>query len=198
VYDFYEEYLNVNTYLVLDLVYIGVGVFAVSTVFLLSVQASLIMLLDLVIILVQTYGFLAFWDIKINDVCIVNLMLAVALSVDLTARVVRVFTVAKGTRQERMKHTVVTLTVPITHSAAAMFLCDFSMAFASFPYFRIYFFNMYLYICVFSFINGVLLLPVLMNWLGPAPIVIDEPTSTNYGKLEEGKQQKGPTPLLKD
>ena len=44
------------------------------------------------------------------------------------------------------------------------------LAFAPSNIFKLYYFRMYLFIIILGFFNGLMFLPLLLRWIGPAPV----------------------------
>jgi len=166
-FDFYEQYVRVNEYLVTNLGYVALGVGLSCWVFLLHPGAMLIMLSVIAMIIIETYGLLYFMGLKINGVCVVNLVMAVGVSVEFTCYIIRSFMVTTGTRQQRATAAFLAMAVPTANGGIATFVGIIVMAFAVFPYFKIYFFNMYVLIIFIGMGNGLLLLPVILSWIEP-------------------------------
>jgi len=169
-YDFYEQYLDVKSSLIKDLGYTAIGVFLAIAFFLVHPVAVLITGAIITMIVVETYGLLHFMDVKINGVCVVNMVMAVGVSVEFTCYIIRAFMIAKGTRRERAKLSLISMFMPTFNGALATFVGVIVMAFATFPYFKIYFFNMYVLIIFIGLGNGVLLLPVILSLMGPPSV----------------------------
>jgi patched 1 protein len=175
VFDFYEQYLNVNEYLFTNLLYVLIGVFFASFFFLFHGITTFLMMLCIMCTIFQIYGFLAFSGLKINGVCVVNLVMGVGVSVEFTAHIARVFMIVAGTRMERAIKALETMFFPIVLGAISTFIGNFPMYFANFPYFRLYFFNMYVLIIFFGTFNGLCLLPMLLGYVGPDSLRVDSP-----------------------
>merc|ERR1711902_73305 len=103
------------------------------------------------ITLVDIVGYLYFWDITIDIVSCINIVISVGLCVDYSVHIGHCFVVSPGTRLER------TLT-----SLLALVFCG-----ASTSHTFITFFKVFVLTVVFGLYHGLVLLPVLLSLLGP-------------------------------
>merc|ERR1711916_160360 len=173
-YRLYEQYVGVRDQLVDGLIFVEIGVSLVSLLFLFDPRATLIMVFVIAVIITEIYGLLSYAELKINGVTVVNIIMAVGVSVEFTAHIVRSFMVAKGSRDQRMCTAMEDMTVPVINGGISTFLGISMLASASFPYFRLYFFNMYCITIFTSLFNGLFLLPVVLSLIGPPTLTLDE------------------------
>jgi len=87
--------------------------------------------------------------------------------VQFSAYVTRAFMIAKGTTNQRAICALESMMVPTINGTISIFASVLVLAFSLFPYFRIYFFNMYVLITTLGIANGIILLPVLLSLFGP-------------------------------
>jgi len=144
-----------------------------------SVKGALLHMATLVLIIIESYGYGTFWNIQINSVQLVNLCVAVALGVQLTAHTAREWMTATGTRQQRTTTAINEMFVPMGNAAITAFLANAVLGAAKYPYFSIYFFDAYILILIFGFFNGILTMPILLSWLGP-----------NYSLTSDDRQKR--------
>lgn len=57
--------------------------------------------------------------------------------------------------------------------ASTKFIGVIVLAFAPSNIFKLYYFRMYLFIIILGIFNGLMFLPLLLRWIGPAPDVRD-------------------------
>jgi len=183
IYALYEQYLDVNHYLIMCLIYVGIGVFGSLFALIWHPGAVLIAFGVIVKTIVEVYGFLFWLGLKVNGVCVVNMVMGVGVSVEFVAHVVRTFMITEGTRLERGQETFRVMFAPMLSGGFSTFLSVFFMAFAKFPYFRLYFFNMYVLITLFGVFNGILVLPILLSIMGPAAVTMDGQKGTKLTKV---------------
>ena len=88
------------------------------------------------------------------------------MSVEFTAHTTRSFMLAVGTRSERVQEALDAMFVPILSGSFSTFLGISALAFAEFPYFRIYFFYMYMLFILIGTFNGLIVLPAILCVVG--------------------------------
>jgi Niemann-Pick C1 protein len=167
VFNFYEQYLNVGPTLVRNLVWVVLGVAPVSFLVLLHPGAALIMLAHIGMIVLLLVGFMPFFGLLLNGVSIVNTIMAVGVSVEYVSHMVRAFMVAPGTRETRVILSLGSILLPNLAGAVATALGVLPIAFARYPYFKLYFFAMYTMIAVASAVVGLVVLPAVLALVGP-------------------------------
>jgi len=193
VFDLYEQYVNVEKYLGEQLGYAAIGVVLISWIFLLHPGAVLILGLVVAVITSEIYGFLYFFSLKLNGVCVINLVFSVASSVEFCVHIVRLFMVTPGTRSERATSALARMIYPMLFSATATFLGNLPLLFARFPYFVLYFFDQIILILILGVFNGLVTLPILLSFIGPPTLggfsVKDAATNVELPQLEEGEEE---------
>lgn len=176
--DLYEQYVLVNQRLLTGLSSAAIGVLLASFTLLLHPSAVLLMGGVIAMTTFEVYGCLSFLSLKVNGVCVVNLVMCLGVSVEFTAHIVRAYMVSgRHSRQERASEAIQVMFTPTANSLVSTFLGILPMGFASFPYFRLYFFQQYLAIIVLGGANGIVLLPVLLSLVGPS-FRLQPPTTT--------------------
>lgn len=181
VFDMYEQYLGLKSVLVENLLWAGLGIAVVSCLFLFHPGAVLILVGVMAVILFEIYGLLHAFELKMNGVAIVNLIVAIGVSVEFTAHVVRAFMTSRGARHERAAEALAIMLVPVSAGAASTLLGVSVLAFAAFPYYVLYYFRMFVLIVLVGYANGVLLLPVVLSLVGPAHLSVSR--SASSGKI---------------
>jgi Niemann-Pick C1 protein len=166
-YDLYEQYVRTREYLGSNLGFTAIGVILIIWCFLFHPGAVLIMFAVIVITVAEIVGFLAFFNLKLNGVSVVNIISGIGVINPPIAHITRVFLVTPGTNAYRAEHSLASLTFPMLFSTISTFVGEFPMEFARFPYFTLYFFYMYVLIGILTIINAFLPLPLILAYLGP-------------------------------
>lgn len=112
-------------------------------------------------------GIMHFWDINLNSVSVVNLALAVGLSIDFSAHIGLAFMEAPGV--DRVKRATMALTElgpPLVHGGMSTFLAISILVFARSYVFRI-FFKMFFLIIALGMFHGMVFVPQILSLVGP-------------------------------
>ena len=98
------------------------AVVVVTFLLLCNVQICLMVVLMVTISLVDIIGFLHFWNITIDIISCINIVLSVGLCVDYSVHIGHAFLVAKGTRQERTSEAVISIGPAVFNGGLTTFL----------------------------------------------------------------------------
>ena len=113
---------------------------AIITLLLLGNLYVVIMVLGMVIItLVDIVGFLHFWDMTIDILSAVNIVLAIGLCVDYAVHIAHAFLTSEGTRQERATNAIRVIGMAVLNGGITTFLALFFCSFSSAHVFQTFF-----------------------------------------------------------
>lgn len=141
-----------------------------------SVSISLFVLLSVVLVILFLVSLLPFWDLTLNSITIINVILALGLSVDYSAHIAHAYLVCEAPpqanqspsqiRQYKVRGALKMVGSSVFHGAFSTFLAIIVLAFAQ-SYGFVVFFKMWFGIIIFGVSNGMIFMPVLLSFWGP-------------------------------
>jgi len=178
-FGFTFTFINYETFKILERelwTNIGLSLGAVLIIMLVTLAnltAAIMVLFMVGMTLVDVLGIMYAWGLYIDTVTVVNLVLAVGLSVDYAAHVAHSFLVERaedegGSRRARARVTVGSIGAAVANGGISTFLAVVLLAASQSYIFRV-FFQQFFAITVMGLGHGLMLLPVLLSLFGPAP-----------------------------
>ncbi|KAK3267132.1 hypothetical protein CYMTET_24293, partial [Cymbomonas tetramitiformis] len=124
--------------------------------------------------LLEVYGMLYWLGLNANSIVMLNMVISVGVAVEFSVHVCRAFMLATGTRDERISQAVDEVGIPTMNGGVSTMLAVVFISASSFQYFVDYFCTMWVVIVIVCWVNGMVILPVVLSLVGPMPLLPEE------------------------
>ncbi|XP_028400006.1 protein patched homolog 1-like isoform X2 [Dendronephthya gigantea] len=171
-FTFWEQYIWLREHLLIAVIVVLVASFVIISSILVNIWAGTIVVMFLAMTTVEVFGFLGLAGIKLSAIPAVTLMLSVGIGVEFTVHLCMVFVASVGTRNERVQQALEAVFSPVVHGTVSTILGVIMLAGSEFDFVVKYFFQVLAALIVLGFLNGAILLPVILSLIGPNPEIV--------------------------
>jgi hypothetical protein len=175
IYAAWETDLIISVELWRNLSLCLLAVAGVSLLLLGDLTLTLMVVVCILATLVDLVGTLHFWDITIDVIVCVNIVLACGLCVDYSVHIAHSFSVASGSRTERAQTALVTLGPAIVKAGITTLLAVIILPFSASHVF-VAFFKVFSLTVVYGIFHGLAFLPTLLAIMGSSAVPSPPPT----------------------
>ncbi|XP_076180342.1 patched domain-containing protein isoform X1 [Ptiloglossa arizonensis] len=179
---FFDQFELVKPTSIQCMVFGALIMMLISFIFIPNVLCCLWVAFCIISIELGVAGYMALWDVNLDSISMINLIMCIGFSVDFTAHICYAYMSSKQkTPDDRVKECLYSLGLPIVQGATSTILGLIALVLAG-TYIFMVFFKMVFLVIFIGAMHGMLLLPVLLSLFGPAYTEEDDTEKTQQGK----------------
>lgn len=128
-----------------------------------NLPSVLCIMLSIISVQVGILGYMAFWNVTLNPVSVIILIVSIGLSIDYSAHISYSYVNAKGLSIDgKLKHSLFASAMPIIQGSFSTFFAVVITVFVP-SYIFIFFFKIISLLILFSFLHGLLIIPTFLS-----------------------------------
>lgn len=164
---FFDQFELVLPTSIQSMFYGAITMMIISFIFIPNILCSFWVAFCIVSIELGVAGYMSLWEVSLDSISMINLIMCIGFSVDFTAHICYAYMSSKKKRPEdRVKECLYTLGLPIVQGALSTILGITALLLAG-TYIFLVFFKMVFLVIFIGAMHGLLLLPILLSMFGP-------------------------------
>lgn len=164
---FFDQYELVRPTSVQSMIVGAAIMMIISFLFIPNILCSLWVAFSIVSIEMGVAGYMALWDVNLDSISMINLIMCIGFSIDFTAHICYTYMASKSNNSdERVREALYSLGMPIFQGSVSTILGCIALLLAD-SYIFLVFFKMIFLVITFGALHGLFLLPVLLSLFGP-------------------------------
>lgn len=164
---FFDQFELVRPTSVQSMIIGAIIMMLISFIFIPNILCSLWVAFSIVSIEVGVAGYMALWDVNLDSISMINLIMCIGFSIDFTAHICYTYMASNSNdSKERVREALFSLGMPIFQGAVSTILGCIALLLAE-SYIFLVFFKMIFLVITFGALHGLFLLPVLLSLFGP-------------------------------
>ncbi|XP_078042830.1 patched domain-containing protein isoform X2 [Augochlora pura] len=171
---FFDQFELVKPTSIQCMVFGALIMMLISFVFIPNVLCCLWVAFCIISIELGVAGYMALWDVNLDSISMINLIMCIGFSVDFTAHICYAYMSSKQkTPDDRVRESLYSLGLPIVQGATSTILGLIALVLAG-TYIFMVFFKMVFLVIFIGAMHGLFLLPVLLSLFGPTSCEVDD------------------------
>lgn len=164
----------------------------ISFIFIPNILCTLWITFSVISIEVGVVGYMSLWDVNLDSISMINLIMCIGFSIDFTAHICYVYMSSRCKHpRDRVKEALYSLGLPILQGSVSTILGVSALILAG-SYMFMVFFKMVFLVIFFGAMHGLFLLPVMLSIFGPNSCADVDDTLSDDGMMFQSKNNRDP------
>lgn len=164
----------------------------ISFIFIPNLLCSIWITFSIVSIEIGVVGYMSLWEVNLDSISMINLIMCIGFSIDFTAHICYVYMSSKcKLPSERVREALYSLGLPILQGSVSTILGVVALLLAD-SYIFLVFFKMVFLVIFFGAMHGLFLLPVMLSLFGPNSCSSSDEHFVDAIMVQYNKDKKDP------